>query len=116
MIANRGLSKGKDEFCELKKDHYLLSIPCPSTFCMKYAFTSTCTDYLSVPTLIGYRSSLTCTRKTYSAGQKSYLDFIRLHPHLQQQRGSLLPASQTAVMECVGDLGRRGLQPRTING
>ncbi len=54
------------------------------------------------------------TRKSYSTGQRSYLDFARLHPAYCAPDGGLLPATQRGVMEWTASLGARGLQPKTI--
>lgn len=56
----------------------------------------------------------TSTRKTYSTGQRSYIDFLRLHPALHNADGSFLPATRHAIMEWVAFLGGRSLQPKTI--
>ncbi|KAG9023013.1 hypothetical protein FS837_006040, partial [Tulasnella sp. UAMH 9824] len=52
------------------------------------------------------------TRRTYSSGQKSFIDFAILN-RLTNDDGSILPASQQAVMEWVAWLGAR-VQPKTI--
>lgn len=56
------------------------------------------------------------TRKTYSSGQKSFIDFARLHPYLLSEPGKFLPATDKAVVEWICSLGGRGLQPKTIKG
>jgi hypothetical protein len=56
------------------------------------------------------------TRKTYSTGQKSFIDFIRLHPGLLDEPGKYLPATDRSIVEWVCSLGDRGLQPKTIKG
>jgi len=48
-------------------------------------------------------------------GQKSFSDFINLHPQFRNPDGSILPASQTALLEWVAWLGgAKRLQPKTI--
>lgn len=54
------------------------------------------------------------TRKTYSTGQKSYIDFVRLHPGLLDEPGRYLPATDRSIVEWVCSLGDRALQPKTI--
>src|SRR5882724_7652477 len=55
------------------------------------------------------------TRSTYKTGQKSYTDFIIMHPQFRNTDRSDLPASQTAILEWVGWLGgTKRLQPKTI--
>ncbi|KAL7278212.1 hypothetical protein ACG7TL_008187 [Trametes sanguinea] len=54
------------------------------------------------------------TRKTYSTGQRSFIDFLQLRPALLNADGTFLPASQRAIMEWVAFLGGRSLQPKTI--
>ena len=53
------------------------------------------------------------TRRTYSTGQRSFLDFLRLHPALANSDGNILPASQKAILEWVVNLAGR-FQPKTI--
>ncbi|KAG9219447.1 hypothetical protein CCMSSC00406_0005341 [Pleurotus cornucopiae] len=55
------------------------------------------------------------TRKTYSTGQKSFIDFIHLNSQYLNADRSILPASQTAILEWVSWLGDRcNVQPKTI--
>ncbi|KAJ3783467.1 hypothetical protein GGU10DRAFT_273509 [Lentinula aff. detonsa] len=54
------------------------------------------------------------TRKTYSTGQKSFIEFARLHPELLESPGQFLPASSSVLKEWVASLGMRALQPKTI--
>ncbi len=61
-----------------------------------------------------WHSLASSTRKSYSTGQHSYLDFARLHPAYCNTDGGLLPATQHGVMEWTTSLGARGLQPKTI--
>ncbi|TFY57507.1 hypothetical protein EVJ58_g6982 [Rhodofomes roseus] len=64
-----------------------------------------------IPHLSGLKRTLTTLDNT---GQKSFIDFARLHPAYLNADGSFLPASQRAVMEWVAYLGGRALQPKTI--
>jgi hypothetical protein len=57
-------------------------------------------------------ASSTC--KTYSTGQKSFINFVHLHPGLVDEPGRYLPASDRSIVEWVCSLGDRGLQPKTI--
>ncbi|KAK0484685.1 hypothetical protein IW261DRAFT_1560355 [Armillaria novae-zelandiae] len=52
------------------------------------------------------------TRSMYSTGQKSYIGFVQLHSLLNPD-GSLLPASETAILQWIASLGPR-VQPKTI--
>ncbi|KAJ6486471.1 hypothetical protein C8R47DRAFT_979485, partial [Mycena vitilis] len=52
------------------------------------------------------------TRGTYSTGQRSFLNFSKLHS-LYNPDGSILPATQPAVMSWVASLAGR-VQPKTI--
>ena len=55
------------------------------------------------------------TRMTYRTGQKSFTDFIILYPQFRNSNGSILPASQSALLEWVAWLGGiRRIQPKTI--
>jgi hypothetical protein len=45
------------------------------------------------------------TRKTYSTGQRSFIDFLSLHPHLLNSDRSYLPANKSAILEWVAHLG-----------
>ncbi|KAF5393592.1 hypothetical protein D9757_000002 [Collybiopsis confluens] len=54
------------------------------------------------------------TRKTYSSGQRSYIDFIRTRPALCSSPGQYLPATVPGILEWVSSLGDRALQPKTI--
>ncbi|KAF5357521.1 hypothetical protein D9757_013063 [Collybiopsis confluens] len=54
------------------------------------------------------------TRKTYSTGQKSYIDFARLHPKLLESPGQFLPAPVAVLKEWIVYLGMCSLQPKTI--
>ena len=55
------------------------------------------------------------TRLTYRTGQKSFSDFIILYPQFRNADGSILPVSQTAILEWVTWLGGiKRLQPKTI--
>src|SRR5882724_9814807 len=52
---------------------------------------------------------------TYRTGQKSFTDFIILYPQFRNSNGSILPASQSALLEWVAWLGGiRRIQPKTI--
>ncbi|KAF5379032.1 hypothetical protein D9615_006011 [Tricholomella constricta] len=61
------------------------------------------------PQLIGLN-----TRKSYSTGQRSYIDFVRLHPAILDEPGKYLPATDKSIVEWACYLGDRGLQPKTI--
>lgn len=54
------------------------------------------------------------TRKSYSTGQRSFIDFARLHPGLLDEPGKFLPATPRVIVEWVASLGARALQPKTI--
>src|SRR5467141_2700703 len=55
------------------------------------------------------------TRSTYRTGQKSFTDFIILYPQFRNPDGSVLPASQAALLEWVVWLGgTKRLQPKMI--
>ncbi|KAF5387550.1 hypothetical protein D9757_006561 [Collybiopsis confluens] len=54
------------------------------------------------------------TRKAYSSGQRSYIDFIRTRPALCSAPGQYLPATTSGILEWVASLGDRALQPKTI--
>jgi len=54
----------------------------------------------------------TSTRRTYSTGQKQFLDFARLHG-LYNSDGSIIPASQSAFMQWIASLAGR-VQPKTV--
>src|SRR5882672_1029546 len=55
------------------------------------------------------------TRSTYRMGQKSFTYFIILYPQFRNPDGSVLPASQAALLEWVAWLGgAKRLQPKTI--
>ncbi|KAF5384159.1 hypothetical protein D9615_003180 [Tricholomella constricta] len=56
--------------------------------------------------LIGLKRTLTC--------QKSYIDFVRLHPAVLDEPGKYLPATDKSIVEWACHLGDRGLQPKTI--
>ncbi|KAG5731899.1 Integrase/recombinase xerD like protein [Termitomyces sp. T112] len=56
------------------------------------------------------------TRKNYSTGQKSFIDFCRLNPSVLNEPGRYLPATDQAIVEWVCSLGDRALQPKTIKG
>src|SRR5882724_11932557 len=52
---------------------------------------------------------------TYRTGQKSFTYFVILHPQFRNSNGSILPVSQSALLEWVAWLGGiRGIQPKTI--
>jgi len=54
-------------------------------------------------------------RRTYSTGQRSYIDFLSLNPYLLNPDGSFLPASKKAILEWVAHLGHsRRILPSTI--
>ncbi|KAF7366908.1 Integrase/recombinase xerD [Mycena sanguinolenta] len=52
------------------------------------------------------------TRRTYSTGQRSFINFCRLHS-LYNTDGAVLPATQPAVMSWIASLAGR-VQPKTI--
>ncbi|KAF7350192.1 Integrase/recombinase xerD [Mycena venus] len=52
------------------------------------------------------------TRRTYSSGQRSFINFCRLHS-LYNPDGAILPATQPAVMSWIAHLAGR-VQPKTI--
>jgi integrase len=52
------------------------------------------------------------TRKTYSTGQRSFINFTRLYS-LYNINGDILPATQPAIMSWVASLGGK-VQPKTI--
>ena len=55
------------------------------------------------------------TRSTYRTGQKSFTDFIALHLQFRNTDGSVLPASQTALLEWVTWISSiKRIQPKTI--
>ncbi|KAF5362796.1 hypothetical protein D9757_011021 [Collybiopsis confluens] len=54
------------------------------------------------------------TRKTYSSGQRQYIDFVRARPALCTSPGQFLPATTLGILEWVASLGDRALQPKTI--
>jgi integrase len=54
------------------------------------------------------------TRRTYSTGQKSFINHVKLHS-LYNADGAVLPATQPAVMSWIASLGGR-VQPKTIKG
>jgi len=55
------------------------------------------------------------TRLTYRTGQKSFTDFFILYPQFRNPDGSILPASQAALLEWVAWLGGvKRLQPKMI--
>ncbi|KAF9456124.1 hypothetical protein BDZ94DRAFT_1315466 [Collybia nuda] len=54
------------------------------------------------------------TQKTYSSGQKSFIDFACLHPKFLDKPGKFLPATDQSIVEWICSLGDRGLQPKTI--
>ena len=54
------------------------------------------------------------TRKTYSSGQRSYIDFVRVRPPLLHAPGQYLPATNQGILEWVTSLGDRALLPKTI--
>ncbi|PIL25565.1 hypothetical protein GSI_12373 [Ganoderma sinense ZZ0214-1] len=54
------------------------------------------------------------TRRTYSTGQTSFLNFVSLNPAYRNADRNILPASQRAIMEWVASLGARGLKSQTI--
>jgi len=55
------------------------------------------------------------TRLTYRTGQRLFTDFITLYPQFRNIDGSILPASQTALLEWVAWLGGvKQLQPKMI--
>src|SRR5882724_1911365 len=52
---------------------------------------------------------------TYRTRKKSLTDFIILYPQFRNSNGSILPASQSALLEWVAWLGGiRRIQPKTI--
>ena len=54
------------------------------------------------------------THKSYSTGQRSFIDFARLHPGLLDEPGKFLPATPRVIVEWVASLGACALQPKTI--
>jgi hypothetical protein len=57
------------------------------------------------------------TQKIYSTGQKSFVDFVQLHPELTAtSNGQYLSASLLVFVEWVSFLGIKALQPKTIKG
>ncbi|KAF7368055.1 Integrase/recombinase xerD [Mycena sanguinolenta] len=52
------------------------------------------------------------TRRTYSTGQRSFINFCKLHS-LYNTDGAILPATQPAIMSWIASLGGR-VQPKTI--
>ncbi|KAF7331350.1 CxC2 domain-containing protein [Mycena kentingensis (nom. inval.)] len=54
----------------------------------------------------------TGTRRTYSTGQRSFINHVKLHA-LYNADGSVLPATQPAVMSWIASLAGR-VQPKTI--
>ena len=54
------------------------------------------------------------TQKTYSSGQQSYIDFVRVCPSLLHSPDHYLPATNHRSLECVTSLGDRALMPKTI--
>ncbi|KAK6987608.1 DNA breaking-rejoining enzyme [Favolaschia claudopus] len=52
------------------------------------------------------------TRRTYSTGQRSFINFVKLYS-LYNDSGSILPATQPAVMSWIASLAGR-VQPKTI--
>ncbi|KAG6867171.1 hypothetical protein C0993_006046, partial [Termitomyces sp. T159_Od127] len=56
------------------------------------------------------------TRKTYSTGQKSYIDFCHLNRSVLTEPGHYLPAPDRAIIEWVSSLEDWALQPKTIKG
>jgi len=52
---------------------------------------------------------------TYKTGQKSFYDFITLHPQFRNSDRSILPAGLTSTIKWVAWLSRvKRLQPKTI--
>src|SRR5882672_10119211 len=57
----------------------------------------------------------TSTHTIYRTGQKYFADFVVLYPQFRNADGSLLPASQPALLEWVAWLGgAKRLQPKRI--
>ncbi|KAF5365565.1 hypothetical protein D9757_010894 [Collybiopsis confluens] len=54
------------------------------------------------------------TRKTYSSGQRQYIESVRTRPALCTSPGQFLPATTLGILEWVASLGDRALQPKTI--
>jgi hypothetical protein len=54
------------------------------------------------------------TRSSYSTGHRSFFEFILSNPHLRHPSGSVLPATNPALLEWVAFLGSCSLQPKTI--
>ncbi|PPQ83077.1 hypothetical protein CVT24_012468, partial [Panaeolus cyanescens] len=54
------------------------------------------------------------TRQSYASGQRSFLNFITLHPNLQHAPGQPLPASPEAIAEWIADMVFRNLSASTI--
>src|SRR5882724_1558833 len=62
-----------------------------------------------------WNSLATSTRMTYRTGQKYFTDFILLYPQFRNSDGSILPASQSTLLEWGTWLeGARKIQPKTI--
>ncbi|KIJ41762.1 hypothetical protein M422DRAFT_255072 [Sphaerobolus stellatus SS14] len=54
------------------------------------------------------------TRKTYSTGQNSYVNFILLNPQYANPDGYFLPANRFGILEWAAELGRQGKAPKTV--
>ena len=66
----------------------------------------------TIAQLLHCLASSTCS--TYRTGQKSFIDFMLLHPQFHNMDSSILPASQATLLEWVTWLeGVRRIQPNT---
>ncbi|KAF9440159.1 hypothetical protein P691DRAFT_768191 [Macrolepiota fuliginosa MF-IS2] len=61
-----------------------------------------------------WHSITSSTHKTYSTGQKSYIEFITLHPNYLNEPGRYPPAPECAILKWVAFLSFSQLQPKTI--
>ncbi|KAF9462629.1 hypothetical protein BDZ94DRAFT_1309527 [Collybia nuda] len=54
------------------------------------------------------------TQKTYSSGQKSFIDSACLHPNFLDKPGKFLPTIDQSISKWICSLRDHGLQPKTI--
>ena len=86
----------------------ILSYKIPAYWFQVHSQFSQCAVFYLWP---GLASS---TQKTYSPGQRSYINFVRVCPSLLHVPGQYLPATSQGILKWVMSLGDQALMPKTI--
>jgi hypothetical protein len=86
----------------------ILTNEVPSYWFEVHAHFSRCTTFYL------WHGLASSTQKTYSSGQRSYINFVRVWPSLLFAPGQYLPATSKGILEWVMSLRDRALMPKTI--